>query len=64
MPDPFSLLAIQSGANVIVDDSKHPEYGNSVYSFRKDVIDENPQAVKGFLAAVNQAIEDVNKDKV
>jgi NitT/TauT family transport system substrate-binding protein len=35
MPDPFSLLAIQGGATVIVDDSKYPQYGNSVYSLRR-----------------------------
>jgi NitT/TauT family transport system substrate-binding protein len=63
MPDPFSLLAIQGGATVITDDSKHPEYGNSVYSFRKSVIDEQPEAVRGFLAAVDQAITDVNEGK-
>jgi NitT/TauT family transport system substrate-binding protein len=63
MPDPFSLLAIQGGATVVVDDSKHPEYGNSVYSFRKAVIDEQPEAVRGFLAAVDQAITDINENK-
>jgi NitT/TauT family transport system substrate-binding protein len=63
MPDPFSLLAIQGGATVITDDSQHPEYGNSVYSFRKAVIDGQPEAVRGFLAAVDQAIEVVNADK-
>lgn len=60
LPDPLSSLAIQSGAVVIIDDSKHPEYGNSVYSFRKAVIDEHPEAVRGFLAAVEKAIADVN----
>jgi NitT/TauT family transport system substrate-binding protein len=63
MPDPFSLLAMQEGAVDILDDSKHPEYGNSVYSFRKEVIDQHPEAVRGFLAAVDQAIQDVNQNK-
>lgn len=63
MPDPFSLLAIQGGAILIVDDSKHPEYGNSVYSFRKAVIDQHPEAIRGFLAAVGQAITEVNAGK-
>ncbi len=63
LPDPFSLLAMQSGAVLITDDSKHPEYGNSVISFRKTVIDENPEAVRGFLAALEQAITDVNGAK-
>jgi NitT/TauT family transport system substrate-binding protein len=59
LPDPLSSLAIQGGAVPILDDTKHPEYGNSVYSFRKAVIDESPQAIRGFLAAVEQAIGDI-----
>lgn len=62
LPDPLSSLAIQSGAVVILDDTKHPEYGNSVYSFRKAIIDQNPEAIRGFLAALEQAIADINAD--
>jgi NitT/TauT family transport system substrate-binding protein len=62
MPDPFALLAIQNGAVLIVDDTKHPEYGNSVLSFRKAVIDEHPQAIRGFLAALEKAVIEVNAD--
>jgi len=46
----------------VLDDSKHPEYGFSVISFRKEVIDANPEAVKGFLAAVEEAVALVNAD--
>ena len=46
----------------MLDDSKHPEYGFSVISFRKDVIDANPEAVKGFLAAIEEATALVNAD--
>jgi NitT/TauT family transport system substrate-binding protein len=62
LPDPLSSLAIQSGARVILDDTAHPEYGNSVISFRKAVIDRNPQAIRGFLQALEQAIADINAD--
>jgi NitT/TauT family transport system substrate-binding protein len=62
MPDPFALLAIQNGAVLIMDDTKHPEYGNSVLSFRKAVIDEHPQAIRGFLAALEKAVIEVNAD--
>jgi NitT/TauT family transport system substrate-binding protein len=62
LPDPFGSLAIQSGAVLIVDDTKYPQYGNSVISFRKAVIDEHPQAVRGFLAALEKAIGDINAD--
>ena len=62
LPDPLASLAIQGGAVAIVDDSSHPEFGNSVISFRKAVIDANPEAVRGFLAAVNQAVQEINAD--
>jgi len=62
LPDPFGSLAIQSGAVLMVDDSKYPQYGNSEISFRKAVIDENPDAIRGFLKALNKAIAAINAD--
>ena len=62
MPDPLASLVVSQGGVVVTDDSKHPEYGFSVISFRKDVIDANPQAVKGFLAAVEEATSLLNID--
>lgn len=62
LPEPFGSIASQAGAVVIVDDSKYPEYGNSVISFRKAVIDQNPQAVAAFLAAVEEAVAAVNQN--
>jgi NitT/TauT family transport system substrate-binding protein len=59
LPDPLSSLAIQAGAVPILDDTTHPEYGNSVISFRQAIVAENPQAVRGFLAALEQAIADI-----
>ena len=50
LPDPLGALAVQSGAVIVMDDSAHPEYGFSIYSFRKDVIDAQPEAVMNFLA--------------
>ncbi len=62
LPEPFGSMALQKGAVLIVDDSKYPEYGNSVISFRKAFIDESPQAVEGFLAAVEEAVAAINQD--
>lgn len=62
LPDPLSSLAIQGGAVPVVDDSSHPEFGNSEISFRKSVIDANPEAIRGFLAAVDQAVQEINAD--
>jgi NitT/TauT family transport system substrate-binding protein len=60
MPDPLSSLAIQQGAVVVTDDTAHPEYGYSTYAFRKTVIDENPEAIRGFLAAIEEAVKIIN----
>ena len=46
----------------MVDDTSHPEYGYSVYSFSKDLIDQNPEAVRGFLAAIDAATEQINAE--
>ncbi|OGO41713.1 MAG: hypothetical protein A2W36_02525 [Chloroflexi bacterium RBG_16_58_14] len=62
LPDPLSSLALQQGAKTVIDDTSHPEYGYSVYSFRKQMIDENPQAIRGFLAAIEEAIALINAD--
>lgn len=55
MPDPLASLVVSQGGVIIVDDSNHPEYGFSVISFRKDVVDRDPEAIKGFLAAIEEA---------
>jgi NitT/TauT family transport system substrate-binding protein len=62
LPDPAASLAIQGGAVLILDDTSHPEYGNSVISFRKAVIDAHPEAIRGFLAALDKAIAEINSD--
>jgi NitT/TauT family transport system substrate-binding protein len=62
MPDPLAALVVGQGGRIVADDSKHPEYGFSVISFRKDAIDAQPEAVKGFLAAVEEATALLNAD--
>ncbi len=63
LPDPLSSLAMQSGAVVIVDDSAHPEFGHSTISFRKEFVDEQPEAIRKFLIALERAVDDINGDK-
>jgi NitT/TauT family transport system substrate-binding protein len=60
LPEPFASLAIQQGAREITNDTTHPEYGNSVISFRKTFLDAHPNAVKGFLRAVEKSVQDIN----
>jgi NitT/TauT family transport system substrate-binding protein len=62
MPDPLAALVVGQGGVVVTDDSGHPEYGFSVISFRKDVIDSNPEAIRGFLAAIEEATKLLNAD--
>ena len=64
MPDPLAALVVSQGGRIVADDSKHPEYGFSVISFRKDAIDARPEAIKGFLAAVEEATTLLNADPV
>lgn len=63
LPDPMALLAMQQGAKLILDDSRHPHYSFSVYSFRKAFVEEHPEAVKAFLLGIEKAVKDVNSDK-
>ena len=62
MPDPLAALVVSQGGRIVADDSKHPEYGFSVISFRKDVIDSQPEAIQGFLAAIEDATALLNAD--
>jgi NitT/TauT family transport system substrate-binding protein len=62
LPDPLATLVMQQGAVMVIEDSSHPEYSHSVYTFRKEFIDQNPEAVRGFLAAIEEAVERINAD--
>ncbi|MEA4910336.1 MAG: ABC transporter substrate-binding protein [Anaerolineaceae bacterium] len=62
LPEPFTTLALQQGATLVLDDRQHPEYSYSVISFRKAMIDEQPDAVKAFLAAIEEATTLINQD--
>ena len=62
LPDPLASLAVSQGAVIVADDSTHPEYGFSVLSFRKEVIDANPDAIRAFLSAVEEATGLINLD--
>lgn len=62
MPDPLASLVVSQGGVIVADDSSHPEYGFSVISFRKNVIDTNAEAIKGFLAAIEEATELLNAE--
>jgi len=62
LPEPFATLAEQQGAVPLFDDRLAPGYSFSVISVRKALIDQHPQAVKGFLAAIEEATQHINAD--
>jgi NitT/TauT family transport system substrate-binding protein len=62
LPDPLASLVMQQGATLVLEDSLHPEYSHSVYTFRKEFIDQNPAAIRGFLAAIEEAVQSINAD--
>lgn len=63
LPEPLGSLALQDGAVVVVDDTRHIETSCSVYAFRKETLLGSPEAVRNFLKAVSQASEAINQDK-
>jgi len=60
LPEPSTSLAVQQGARVILDDTRHPEYSFSTISFRKETIDQHPQEIRDFLAAFEEAVSRIN----
>ncbi len=60
MPDPLAALSVQQGSKIVIADANYPQYGFSVISFRKEVIDQNPEAIRRFLKAVAAAVEMIN----
>lgn len=62
LPEPLTTLAIMQGAVPVLDDSKYPEYSHSTITFRKQVLDEHPEAVRAFLAAIEEAVALINAD--
>jgi NitT/TauT family transport system substrate-binding protein len=62
LPDPLAALAVQQGSKIILDDTSNPKLGASVISFRKEVIDQHPEAIKAFLAAIEEAVGLINSN--
>jgi len=62
MQSSLAEMAVQQGAVIIADDSKYPEITQMTWACRKDFIDANPEAVRGFIAAIAEAVEIINKD--
>lgn len=64
LPDPLAQAAIEGGAILIEDDSALVDTGfsQSVLSFRREIVEEQPEKVEAFLRAWMRAAEDINAD--
>jgi NitT/TauT family transport system substrate-binding protein len=62
LPEPLSSLAEQNGAISVLDDTTYPEVSFSTISFRNEYLQNHPNTVKGFLKAVEMAVDDINSE--
>lgn len=62
LPDPMAQAAIAAGAILVVDDTKIPQYSQSVLAFSTGALESKPDTVRAFLRAWNKAVADINKD--
>jgi NitT/TauT family transport system substrate-binding protein len=60
LPDPLASGAIAGGAHLIVDDTRHSQYSQTVLAFSHSSVEGKPEAVRGFLRAWNRAVDDLN----
>jgi NitT/TauT family transport system substrate-binding protein len=60
LPDPLATAALEAGANLVVDDTAHPQYSLGLLTFSVDAIENNTEAVRRFVTAWNRAVEELN----
>lgn len=60
LPDPLAKSAMEAGAQEVVADSEHPEYGVSVLAFRAESLSARGEAVRLFLEAWDRAVSWIN----
>ncbi len=62
LPDPLASGAVAAGANVLVDDSTHTDFAQSVLAFSTDALEAKPNTVKKFLKAWEKAAAAINEN--
>lgn len=60
LPDPMAQGAIAGGARLIVDDTKYPQFSQSVLTFTADTLKNKPATVRKFLVAWEEAVQELN----
>ncbi len=61
LPDPLASGAVAAGAKVLVDDSTHTEFAQSVLAFSMSTLQAKPSTVKKFLKAWEKAAAAINE---
>lgn len=60
LPDPLASGAIAGGAHLIVDDTQHSQYSQTVLAFSRSSVENKSEAVRRFLRAWDRAVDDLN----
>ena len=62
LPEPPVTLALLQGGKLVIDDRTLPEVSFSTITFRKEFIDQHAESLRGFLAAIEEAVALINAD--
>lgn len=62
LPEPVTSLLASQGATVVLADNKYPEISYSAIAFRSEFNNQNPESVRKFLAAIEEAVQIINAD--
>ena len=60
LPDPLAQGALAAGALLVVDDSQHIRYSQTVLGFAQSAVEARPDTIGKFLKAWNRAVQDLN----
>ena len=60
LPDPLAQGALAAGALLVVDDSQHTRYSQSVLCFAQSAVEAKSDTIEKFLKAWNRAVRDMN----
>ncbi len=60
LPDPLASGAIAGGAHLIVDDTYHNRYSQTVLAFSRSSVEGKSEAIRRFLRAWDKAVDDLN----
>lgn len=59
LPDPFATMALKEGFNLITT-TKELGINPFIFAFRREVVEQNPEAMEAFYRAINRAVDFLN----